>query len=455
MWRLLRRLFGGGRARLDGSDEAWDERASSAYQSSATVDRYFELLNAITTAKADRDYPRAIRAARDTYPLLADFVREMKDEGDGEFNIDLIPAIDTAGAMMAVMGDRDGIAEMRGAVSAIPDLAEWVPSVEGAEEDLGLSEWIVALVAATPALKQSQLKTATGASDGRRVSTLARWLEEAGRLVRVRVGSTYELYPAGTKFPKAERASEPTSAPPATTMPIVSTRARHRRRAEKASLIDLARLPYVRLPIAPASWEAHDRRRRQGSQRRDAKAPLFEVVGADWSAENPVTLSKDERPDPAFKQAFHTGYHSYWVDPRGRSKGYETCPTVVRVTNRTGAVIAERGLPFDVYRADVNTGGSGILFLSRDGILHAYDHTLSTLLTERVADLPEYLAVDKRLGIPERELRNHVRCVALTNDRNHYLYTVVDEAWCIGRDDAVRWGLRMPCLDGPRAAGHS
>jgi len=93
-----------------------------------------ELLNIITTAKADHDYPRTIRAARDSFPLLAEVARDRRE------NL----------------------------------LADWLPAVSGAEEDADLSEQILAAVAATPGLQQNKLKKVTDATDGRRVGLRAR-----------------------------------------------------------------------------------------------------------------------------------------------------------------------------------------------------------------------------------------------------------------------------------------
>lgn len=56
----------------------------------------------------------------------------------------------------------------------------------------------------------------------------------------------------------------------------------------------------------------------------------------------------------------------------------------------------------------------------------------------------QHQAANKRLDIPERQRKNHIRCVALNNDTRRYLFTVVDEAWCIRRTGEPVWGLRMP-----------
>jgi hypothetical protein len=118
-------------------------------------------------------------------------------------------------------------------------------------------------------------------------------------------------------------------------------------------------------------------------------------------------------------------------------------------TDRQGAKLAERGLAYDVYRADVNGDGSGMLFLSRDGILHGYTDTVQSFLVEQVADLPEYAQQAKRFGIDPHSLKNHVRCVALAQDRMRYLVTVVDEAWCYDlTTKRPIWGLRFPSKEG-------
>jgi hypothetical protein len=145
---------------------------------------------------------------------------------------------------------------------------------------------------------------------------------------------------------------------------------------------------------------------------------------------------------------FPTSRWTHWLDPKGRREGHPDSLAVLRVTDEAGRLAAERGLARDVYRADVNTDGSAIIFLSRDGVLHAYDHKAEPILEESLADALEYAACAKRVGIELRELKNHVRCVAISADADRYLYTVVDEAWCVSRAGEVLWGLRMPTQEG-------
>jgi hypothetical protein len=146
---------------------------------------------------------------------------------------------------------------------------------------------------------------------------------------------------------------------------------------------------------------------------------------------------------------FQTAGSTLWIDPTGRRVGFPSSPAVALTTDRAGTKLAERGLPYDVYRADVNADGSGMLFLSRDGILHGYTEILEPQLTESVADLPEYAAQAKRFGIEPRMLKNHIRCVALATDRSRTLITVVDEAWCYDMTTGQPlWGLRFPSKEG-------
>jgi hypothetical protein len=90
-----------------------------------------------------------------------------------------------------------------------------------------------------------------------------------------------------------------------------------------------------------------------------------------------------------------------------------------------------------------------MLFMSSEGVLHAYSEGLDKLFTERVGALPEYAAQAKRFGISEAQLKNHTRCVAFSSDRTRFLVTIVDEAWCYEAFSGKPiWGLRFPTKEG-------
>jgi hypothetical protein len=442
------------------------------------LNRYFELSGEIEMGKRDRDYARAIRAARATYAILPAIVRQWKLE-HGHFDITTSHAVHTAPKLMAVMEDRDGIRELRAVLELVNELRDWLPSAEEAEADLNVVPRLVALVQAEPGILQSSLKTrlprdANGEA-GSGVSNLAAWLEKAGRIQRVKKGSSYRLYPGGyriptTTAPSSSSSSSKASSSASTSSPLPSTastspashlpapahppRPRGRRSAAKARLLDLDRLPIVRLPKAPLRWEERQQREADAgpsaaSSTKGSGSAKFQVQGEGWALGTEEKLAPADRPDPAYKDVFPTGRYTHWLDPKGKREGFEHAASVLRVTDREGRVVAERGLAHDVYRSDVNADGTGILFLPRDGFLHGYTETIEPFIEESLAELPEYRAQADRFGIGPHELKNHTRTVAISSDRSRYLVTVVDEAWCL--DTATRevlWGFRMPSKEG-------
>ncbi len=436
------------------------------------VNRYFELSAEIETGKRDRDYARAIRAARATYSILPAVVVQWKREY-GQFDINTSHAVHTAPKLMAVMEDRDGIRELRAVLESVEDLRDWLPSAEEAEADVGVVPHIVALVQAEPGILQSSLKSRllgdgdAEAGSGSGASNLATWLEKAGRIHRVKKGSSYQLYPAGYRISTAAASSSPpplssssstafTSSSSSSSLlaPAHPPRARSRRSAAKARLLDLDQLPVVRLPRAPLRWEERDQREADArtSAAKKAKAPRserFEVQGEGWVLAAEEKLPPADRPNPTYKDVFPTGRYTHWLDPKGKREGFEYAASVLRVTDREGQVVAERGLAHDVYRSDVNADGTGILFLSREGVLHGYTEALAPFIEESLADLPEYRAQADRFGIGPHELKNHTRTVAISSDRSRYLVTVVDEAWCLDTATGqVVWAFRMPSKEG-------
>ena len=45
-------------------------------------------------------------------------------------------------------------------------------------------------------------------------------------------------------------------------------------------------------------------------------------------------------------------------------------------------------------------------------------------------------------------LKNHIRCVALSRDADLYLFTAVDEAWCVDIGGKGLWGAKLPLKEG-------
>lgn len=422
---------------MDRQDFGGDDDNSEA------VRRYFELSLAIEQHKSDGNFAAAIAAARQTYRLLAEFVRDTPDAAMLRSH-----AVHTAPTLMAVLEDRAAIDDLRRTLERIPELQSWMQCADAATDDLTLVQAIMREVAAAPGLIQTTLKSRLELDDGHRVGQLVSWLEKAKRIRRVRKGSSYQLYPydqvPSLAVPPDPGAKDVASSEARSLRP----RAKPDRKAIAPRQIDLSSVPIVRLPMSPPVWEERRQQTDSSSSERSV-VPQFHGEGEGWEPSKPEKLPAAERPDPAFKEAYHTGRSTFLLDPKGRTERFPTSPSVLRVISSAAPVIDDRGLSHDVYRADVNADGSAILFLSREGVLHAYSDNLSPLFAQWLEDVPEYRAQAERLGIQPREIKNHTRCVSISTDRARYLVTVVDEAYCFdAASHRPLWSIRTPMQEG-------
>lgn len=136
------------------------------------------------------------------------------------------------------------------------------------------------------------------------------------------------------------------------------------------------------------------------------------------------------------------------LDDLGNSVNCGTAPAAALRYGRDGGRLAERSFDHDVYRIGVNALGPGMIAMSKECVLHAYNDELERILEEPLRDFPEVLALQRRFGIGDEGLKNHLRCVALAHDASRYLLTGVDEAWCIDATGRGLWGLRLPIKEG-------
>ena len=427
-------------------------RQNGSLAGRAAVDEYFRLSSVIEAAKSRGDYKHAIEAAKQTFPLMPAVIAQMKREF-GAFDIATSHAIHTASVLMAVMEDGEAIRELRRTLDNIPELHKWRGTAEDTQSDLALVTAILSAVKANPGVKQSELRKYVS-GDGRRIGTLVAWLDKGGRLHRVSKPRTYALYLE--KPTEAAEGSHTSASSTGDMVALLPTPKRTRRSATRAATMYLERLPYLRLPKAPPPWE--ERTRRDDSAKRGlpevgadttGAKEKFSVFGAGWKLVNERKLKDEEKPNPAYRMMFPTNGTTVWLDTKGRRDDFPTARTVVKTTAVGGEARAERGLPLDVYRSDVNSDGSAMLFMAADGTLHAYDDTLETLFLDHVANLPEYQAQVERFGISETQLKNHTRCVSIAADRSRFLVTIVDEAWCYDiASSKPLWGVRFPTKEG-------
>lgn len=164
----------------------------SLAEARAISHRYFALHEQIQAAQRARDYPQVGRLSRQTYQLLPDFVAACRRE-HGRWDIQSSVAVHTGGTILAVLQDEDGVRLLQQTLAAVEDLTPWRPVGDSAANDLKLVARIMGVVVAHPGVLQTALRDHLSDADGRRLATLAMWLEKAGRINRARSGKTWEL----------------------------------------------------------------------------------------------------------------------------------------------------------------------------------------------------------------------------------------------------------------------
>jgi hypothetical protein len=124
------------------------------------------------------------------------------------------------------------------------------------------------------------------------------------------------------------------------------------------------------------------------------------------------------------------------LDNFGKATGLGTVEAAALCFNRAGKQVAKKGLLHNVYRVGVHPTGHGFIALSQDCILHAYNDALEPIIETDIAAAPEIVAIRKRFEISDDRLKNHIRCVALSQDTGRYLFTAVKTSSQRGVDAA-------------------
>jgi hypothetical protein len=201
--------------------------------------------------------------------------------------------------------------------------------------------------------------------------------------------------------------------------------------------LDLTSMPYVPLPRAPLRWEEA---RSRGAQQVPQAQDSFEVRDAQWRLTGVEKLPTAERPDPAFRRLYPVDCGLLMIDDLGKAKGLGPIQAAALRYDRNGRLAAKAGFRRGLYRSGVHPMGRGLVAMSADCVLHAYGEDLQPLFETALADAPEIQPLYRRFDICEERLKNHIRCVALSRDHQRYLFTAVDEAWCVGRQGQTIWG---------------
>ena len=92
--------------------------------------------------------------------------------------------------------------------------------------------------------------------------------------------------------------------------------------------------------------------------------------------------------------------------------------------------------------------GHGLIAMSRKCVAHAYDDELNCILEASLYDSLEVRALQQRLEINSSELKDYIRCISLACDNSRYLFTGMDEAFCMDMNSRGIWELKIPQLQG-------
>ena len=204
--------------------------------------------------------------------------------------------------------------------------------------------------------------------------------------------------------------------------------------------LDLKSLPYVPLPRAPLRWKVRSGGGRNAPETEDA----FEVRDARWRLTAVEKLPTAERPDPAFRRQYPVDSGLLMIDDLGKAKGFGPIQAAALRYDRDGRLAAKAGFSRGLYRLGVHPLGRGLVAMSPDCVLHAYDEDLQPVFETALTRAPEIQTLCRRFDICKERLKNHIRCVALSRDHQRYLFTAIDQAWCVDLRNQRIWGIKLP-----------
>ena len=396
------------------------------------ADAYFRARSRLEEAFRRRDYAGAATRVREGLERLVAWLRAFRAAGR-PFEVRRIPALERGGTALVLVGDLEGLAEMRRVVESEPELAPWAERVREHELAARLVPRIETLVRERPVCLQSELKALLGVDDARLLGRLVPNLVNAGRIARIRRGRAWRLLPPDSP----ELAPPPESS---ARRPVRSHRADDRPPPLRES--DLSAVRRIALPPAVAPWE-HSFEELISTPLPETKDD-FEVRDASWRLRGIERLPAAERPDPEFRR-FHPSRSGLFLttDQRRRPRygGNET--GAVRY-DRSGGVAARKTLPHGSCRFYCPPFGRALVTVSRSGIVRAYDEDLRTILETPLEEAPEVKAW--RSDLPEGRTDPEVFAptIAISADAGRYLFGLDDRAWCVARDGRGLWGIRFP-----------
>ena len=157
----------------------------------AAGDAYFKTLERMEQAIGRRQYSAAVDLIIQNLECIPDFAKE--EDASGEGIPPSIPALEQGGRILALVGNSEGLQQMRQIVSGTKQLSGYSADVDRHFEDMMMFQAIRRAVNDNPNCLQSEVKFLIGAVDGRRVANLVSYLEKSGEIQRFRDGRGIRL----------------------------------------------------------------------------------------------------------------------------------------------------------------------------------------------------------------------------------------------------------------------
>ncbi|MEP3299362.1 MAG: J domain-containing protein, partial [Pseudoruegeria sp.] len=281
------------------------------------------------------------------------------------------------------------------------------------------------------------MKAELGEDDGRHVSNLISWLEKGGEITRAKSGKTHALYMTGVEMSEADASAIYTEPPRPDSH-------QNERQAARPQEPDLDKLDLVPLPPSPNTWS--------DNVALPVTLEIFTDAENTWQDLTIEGIKPKERPDSSFRKHFTTRNGVLSFDDLAKSTESLGAAGAVMFTPEAGGKPIVRHLVRPPYSLSAHPVGIGFASRSKENVLTIYSEELEVDFETDLSATPEVVANRKRFELDGAgagavlwgQAHLALNCIALSPDRDRYLYTHVDEAWCIDRSGKRLWGIRMP-----------
>jgi len=158
----------------------------------ARASEYFQVVQEMERFRKAGRWAEVGALIRSRFGVFLAFLSNSLDEfGDVP---QVLPFLTIGTRAFVVTDDKEGLDRLRRTVEGSPVLEAYREHVEMAYTDFDRARALERMAAERPGILQTEARDALGV-EGQELSFLARRLDEAGRLRRVRSGRTYALYP--------------------------------------------------------------------------------------------------------------------------------------------------------------------------------------------------------------------------------------------------------------------